>query len=230
MTRTTDNLVHATKSKQHRFHLLDAIRGIAALLVVAYHAPVDFGRLMPFRSGFLAVDLFFALSGFVIAFSYERRLLEGLSYRNFLVARVIRLYPVYLIGTLFAIVTSLLTTHRMPIHHTFEYLALALLLLPDVVHGGKAAVYPLDFPAWSLLCELISNVGYGALILWHTSGRLILYLAMGACAAFMILWVNGSGTMDSGSVLQTLPMGLARVRLFLRCGCTYLPVLPSEAA
>lgn len=211
MTRTSNRLVHSTSSQQHRFHLLDAIRGIAALLVVAYHAPLDFGRLLPFRSGFLAVDLFFALSGFVIAFSYERRLREGLSYRNFVVARLIRLYPVYLLATLVAITVSVIAAHSLSFHGFFLEVLLGLLLLPNVLHGSKATVYPLDFPAWSLLCELASNIGYAALVLWRGIGTWLLYLTIAACAVFMVVWVRGSGTVDSGSLLRTLPMGLARV-------------------
>ena len=207
---TSDKLVYTT-TKQHRFHLLDAIRGIAALMVVAYHAPPDFGRLMPFRSGFLAVDLFFALSGFVIAFSYERRLLEGLPYRNFIVARVIRLYPIYLLGTLFAIMSVIVTAHRFSLPSFLMELLLGLLLLPDVFHGGRAAVYPLDFPAWSLLCELVSSGGYAALVLWRKAGGWALTMAMIACCAFMFNWVRSWGTVDSGSIVHTFPMGLARV-------------------
>ena len=211
MARTSDNTVHTASSKQHRFHLLDAIRGIAALLVVAYHAPPDFGRLLPFRSGFLAVDLFFALSGFVIAFSYERRLLEGLTYRNFVVARLIRLYPVYCLGTAFAILAGVAAGHLLSSHAFVTEVLLGLLMLPDVFHGSKAAVYPLDFPAWSLLCELLSNFGYAALLFWRESGRWLLYLTVIASAIAMVAWTRRSGTLDSGSVLQTLPLGLARV-------------------
>ena len=211
MKRTSDNTVHTASSKQHRFHLLDAIRGIAALLVVAYHAPPDFGRLVPFRSGFLAVDLFFALSGFVIAFSYERRLLEGLSFRNFSVARLIRLYPVYFLGTVFAILAGIATAHSLSSRAFPMVVVLGLLMLPNVFHGGKAAVYPLDFPAWSLLCELVANFGYAALVLWREAGRWVLYFTVTASAMFMVAWALRSGTLDSGSVLGTLPMGLARV-------------------
>ena len=206
-----DNRVHIGSPTQHRFHLLDAIRGIAALLVVAYHAPPDFGRLVPFRSGFLAVDLFFALSGFVIAFSYERRLLEGMPYRNFVVTRLIRLYPVYLISTVFAVVIGVAVAHMLSAPTLPLQLLLALLLLPDLLHGGRGIMYPLDFPAWSLLCELLSNIGYGALLFWRQAGRWLLYLCLSGCAAYMVTWVYHAGTVDSGSVLQTFPMGLARV-------------------
>ena len=211
MERTVDNTVHASSAKQHRFHLLDAIRGIAALLVVAYHAPVDFGRLVPFRSGFLAVDLFFALSGFVIAFSYERRLQESLSYGNFIVARVIRLCPVYFLGTFLSAAVGIATSRTLSSHALPIELLLGLSMVPDLFHGSKAALYPLDFPAWSLLCELLSNVVYGGLVLGRIAGRWMLYLLMAASAVFMIAWAHGAGTVDSGSVPATLLMGLARV-------------------
>jgi peptidoglycan/LPS O-acetylase OafA/YrhL len=105
--KTTDQALHVVPSKNHRFLFLDALRGIAALLIVLYHAPKYLGRALPHYSAFLAVDLFFVLSGFVIAFSYENRLLRGLSFRSFVAARLVRLYPVYLLGTVVGFVLLL---------------------------------------------------------------------------------------------------------------------------
>ena len=137
--------------------------------------------------------------------------MEGLSYQKFVVARLIRLYPVYLLGMLASIFVGLAVAHRFSTHGFFVGALLGLLLLPDVFHGSKAAMYPFNFPAWSLLCELLSNIGYAALVVWRGTGQWLLYPTIGACALFMALWVRGSGTVDSGSVLQTFPMGLARV-------------------
>ena len=210
MRLAQDNTIEVASATQHRFHSLDAMRGLAALMVVAYHAPADFGRIVPFRSGFLAVDLFFVLSGFVIAFSYDRRLHEGMSYRNFVVARLIRLYPVYLFVTVLSVFLALATTRTLS-PQLVPQIVLALLMLPDVFHGAAAAVYPVDYPAWSLLCELFANVGYVGLFFWKFAGRWLLYLIVVASAAYMVVWTRQSGTIDSGSVLRTLPMGLARV-------------------
>jgi peptidoglycan/LPS O-acetylase OafA/YrhL len=82
-----------------RFTLLDALRGIAALVVVQFHLHELFGRLI-FPHGYLAVDFFFMLSGFVLRFAYQQRLDTGWSLSRFLRVRLIRLYPLYLLGLL----------------------------------------------------------------------------------------------------------------------------------
>src|ERR1043165_8588900 len=86
-----------------RFHSLDGLRGVCALSVVLFHAAdlFHYGPLMP--HGFLAVDMFFILSGFVIAFRYEDALNRGLHLRAFLEARGRRLLPVYWLGAAFNI-------------------------------------------------------------------------------------------------------------------------------
>ena len=80
------------------------MRGVAAVLVVLFH----FGALAPAlsTSGYLAVDFFFALSGFVIARTYDVRLAAGLGVAAFIERRLIRLYPLYLIGLLLGLVVA----------------------------------------------------------------------------------------------------------------------------
>lgn len=80
-------------SRGKQFETLNGLRGVAAMVVVAFHW---FGGL---TNGYLAVDFFYVLSGFVIAYAYGNRLRNGLSLRGFLAIRLIRLYPLYLFGT-----------------------------------------------------------------------------------------------------------------------------------
>lgn len=80
------------------FGLLDAQRGIAAILVAWAHLGPP-SALTPRMAG-LCVDLFFILSGFVIPLAYEKRLILGLSVGRFLAARFVRLYPMYALGVL----------------------------------------------------------------------------------------------------------------------------------
>ncbi len=89
------------QSKQH-FHILDGLRGIAALAVVVFHFMEwiipDFTQNF-IGHGFLAVDFFFCLSGFVIAYAYDKRLPQ-MGIRAFFTSRLIRLHPLVIIGTL----------------------------------------------------------------------------------------------------------------------------------
>ncbi|NJR13661.1 MAG: acyltransferase [Phyllobacteriaceae bacterium] len=73
--------------KRQVFHVLDGMRGVAALAVVERHKPdFLFGTALP--ASYLAVDLFFMLSGFVIAHAYEQRLRDGLSVVRFTLLRL----------------------------------------------------------------------------------------------------------------------------------------------
>jgi peptidoglycan/LPS O-acetylase OafA/YrhL len=79
------------------FSTLNGLRGVAAILVVTLH---DQGLMAPIhaRSGYLAVDLFFVLSGFVLAHAYEGRFRAGLGPAGFAAIRYLRFYPLYLVG------------------------------------------------------------------------------------------------------------------------------------
>lgn len=85
--------------RRRAFHTLDGLRGIAALLVVSRHV----GQLSPgieLPKAFLAVDLFFLLSGFAIAYAYDDRLTQPGFIGKFLSIKLIRLYPLYFLGLL----------------------------------------------------------------------------------------------------------------------------------
>ena len=74
---------------KQRFMALDGLRGVAALLVAAFHTRTAF-QIDPIAHGYLAVDFFFMLSGLVVAHAYEDQLRNGMSFRRFAVARVVR--------------------------------------------------------------------------------------------------------------------------------------------
>ena len=107
-----DTSLHPTPPSHHRFHLLDGLRGIAAFMVVLYHMPRFMCTFA--HTAFLSVDFFFCLSGFVIGFSYEKRLLAGMRMKDFFAARIIRLYPTYLLAILLSL-CLLLTSLNYPL-------------------------------------------------------------------------------------------------------------------
>src|SRR5580692_3274314 len=83
-------------SARQRLVALDGARGLSALAVAFFH----FDRNVWPAHGYLAVDLFFLLSGYVIAGAYETRLQRGSGLGWFFGVRMARLYPIYLFGTL----------------------------------------------------------------------------------------------------------------------------------
>ncbi|RZK37387.1 MAG: acyltransferase, partial [Hymenobacter sp.] len=76
---------------------LDAFRGLAAVCVVAHHIGQISGMSIG-RHGYIAVDFFFMLSGFVVSQAYERTFGGGVRAASFLWARVQRLYPTIFVG------------------------------------------------------------------------------------------------------------------------------------
>ena len=145
-----------------RIVALDGLRGVAALLVAFYH--FTFTRTP--SHGYLAVDLFFMLSGFVLAAVYEERFRAGMTFGEFMTKRLARLYPVYLAGVLIAFAMA---PAHLGLGDATRALALNLVFLPDI--GAPAThFYWLDPPTWSLSLEMMINVvvGLGA---WRLSTR-----------------------------------------------------------
>jgi peptidoglycan/LPS O-acetylase OafA/YrhL len=216
--QTPDQALHIVSAKNHRFLFLDALRGIAALLIVLHHAPRYLGRTLPYYDAFLAVDLFFVLSGFVIAFSYENRLLHGLGFRSFVAARLIRLYPVYILGTTVGFLVLFMNRHATSAHSTnpsvpWHSILFGVLLVPDLFLSSKSLdIFPLDIPAWSLFGEILANILYGALVYWRLATSRILTILSVSSLFFLLVWVfRISGTVDLGSHRESFISGLARV-------------------
>src|SRR5574344_3063257 len=90
-------------TKPH-YDLLDGLRGVAALLVLWYHVfeGYQFAGNQPIikttNHGYLAVDFFFILSGFVISYAYDDRILKTMTLKNFFKRRLIRLHPMVVLG------------------------------------------------------------------------------------------------------------------------------------
>jgi peptidoglycan/LPS O-acetylase OafA/YrhL len=110
------------------FHVLDGFRGIAAIAVVVAHGWVLLGYKVAVH-GYLAVDLFFLLSGFVIAQAYEQRLRNGMTLADFCRRRWLRLYPMIALGAVLGAGVTLATRPVTPIDFVGTFIA-QLLVLP----------------------------------------------------------------------------------------------------
>lgn len=168
----------------NRFALLDGLRGLAAIAVVFYHVDHNY---MP--GGHLAVDFFFVLSGFVIGLNYHARLASGeLGFVRFTALRVVRLYPMLLVGGLLAM-WLLNAGPRI------------LLLVPET---WNPALFPGNPPFWSLLAELLVNLLFAAALV-RLRWRWIAVVCVASAAA--LVWAVASDP-------QTLTNGLGRLGAF----------------
>ncbi len=151
---------------------LTGIRGLAALWVVAYHVHIEDALPQPFGTflhhGYLAVDLFFVLSGFILALSYERFLQEGWHMRHyalFLIRRVARIYPLYLcITLLIAASIALGASHALP-REGLGMLTLLNLTLAQAWGFGPS----IDGHAWSISTEFAAYLLF-PLLIWVMIG------------------------------------------------------------
>ncbi|CAN5274678.1 acyltransferase [soil metagenome] len=183
-----------------RYYALDGMRGFAAILVVLHHFGLQLAPTIA-ESGYLAVDFFFALSGFVIGLAYEERLAAGLAARTFMTLRVLRLYPLFLIGIGFGVVKAVgqiavgdSTALAIP---TFLLsLSTALAMLPTPAHA-LVSIFPLNTPGWSLFFELCANAGF-ALLLYRWTNRQIL------CALLVAYVILVPGIVSHGGTVRGL--------------------------
>lgn len=157
---------------------LDVLRGIAALIVFAHHIELEYsGEVWKF--GFLAVDLFFVLSGYVMARTYEPRMIAGMKAAPFMVIRWRRLWLPLAVGCVIAVANRAGAGADLSVAVLPFILALFFLPGPPII---DERVFPLNEPRWSLFFELAANLLH-ALLLAKISNRAL--VATWAIAAFL---------------------------------------------
>ena len=173
-----------------RFEILDGLRGVAAVLVVAYHLFESLGggdhTKQLLNHGYLAVDFFFVLSGFVIGYAYDDRWAKGLTVWGFFKRRLIRLHPMVIFGTLLgaALFYFGACDEWQPIMSTsLGKLALVTLICCTILPIGESLdirgwveTNPLNGPVWSLQWEYLANILYALVIRRLTRPLLALFV------------------------------------------------------
>src|ERR1700683_2829054 len=144
-----------------RYYVLDGMRGIAAIAVMIYHFSLDTGSVFLINAD-LAVDFFFILSGFVIAHSYGGRLRNGMNPLEYIGKRLIRLYPMFVLGILIGAPVLFLLERagaaNAPARFIVGSVLYNLLFLPDISNFQNGELFPANPPAWSLFFEMIASV------------------------------------------------------------------------
>lgn len=208
-----ERVVVPAQGPDRRFATLDGMRGVAAICVMMLHS-ADPGLRTLVGSGYLAVDFFFMLSGFVLAFAYSPRLERGLGAGEFFALRLARLYPYYVLGLVLGIAYYALfhvLRHDLHLRQTLIPLGFNAFFLPVMVPipDSKNLLFPFNGVAWSLFWEMVANLILVASFAWLRSSRLIVLIVAGAAA--MALCVFFFGSLDAGIDHRTFWGGAARV-------------------
>lgn len=182
-----------TETTNGRYLLLDAMRGIGAIAVLHYHTR----QIYPLGlSGYLAVDFFFALSGFVLSKAYIRKLELGMKVSEFMISRGFRLYPLYLtgmgMGLFIAVIQLWRGTGGLNAFEIAVSILFNSLMLPTPVPVGE--LFPLNTPSWSLFWEMCISACFAIFLFKQSIFRLfILVILSGSCLAMSILQYNWLG-------------------------------------
>ena len=207
-------------TKPH-YEILDGLRGVAALLVVFYHIfeGLSFAEggtpITTINHGYLAVDFFFILSGFVIGYAYDDRLGKTMTLGNFFKRRLIRLHPMIIMGAVLGVIFYCLQgcvkwdgTH---VATSMIMLALlcALFFIPATPGAGydirgNGEMFPLNGPSWSLFFEYIGNILYAVFIhrLSNKALTALVFLLGIGLAWFALFDVAGYGMIGVGWTLD----------------------------
>jgi peptidoglycan/LPS O-acetylase OafA/YrhL len=202
---------------QQKTHLatLDALRGVAAFSVMFFHFSLDWQSGVVLPKSYLAVDFFFALSGFVIAKAYQDKLQNRLSVAKFSWLRLQRLYPLILLALCFATVQEL---PRILLHsalrngHEFSSLVsefvFGLLMIPYFLSPNDQS-FPLNPPAWSLFYELAVNLLYACVVRYLTNWRIAALMLLPGLYILHAGYTHGG--MNWGHFPEQYLAGTARV-------------------
>jgi peptidoglycan/LPS O-acetylase OafA/YrhL len=211
-------------TKPH-YPILDGLRGVAAILVVAFHlleahstSPLD----QIINHGYLAVDFFFALSGFVIGYAYDDRW-RSLTVGGFFKRRLVRLQPMVVMGMIIGALcfyfqdsTLWPAIHSIPVWKMLLIMVIGFTLIPVPISmdiRGWQEMHPLNGPGWSLFFEYIANILYGLFIRKFSKKALSVLVILAGIALVHYAVTSKSGDLIGGWSIDPLQLRIGFTRL-----------------
>ena len=166
-------------SSKPRYEILDGLRGIAAIVVVFYHLMECYPKNIIssyFAHGYLAVEFFFALSGFVLGYAYDNRWQTrqnktGMTLWHFFKRRLVRLHPMVILGALIGICLFYYSGDIELFGKVDEAVwwmvllqaLLMILMIPlpqSMDFRGWGELTSINGPVWTLMFEYVANILY----------------------------------------------------------------------
>jgi peptidoglycan/LPS O-acetylase OafA/YrhL len=213
------------ETKKH-YLILDGLRGVAAVMVILMHTMETFDGGSRFRMlinhGYLAVDFFYVLSGFVVAYAYDDRW-GKMTQWEFYKRRLVRLQPMVVVGSVvgaalfyFQASPAFPLIAGTPVWKVLLLMAIGATLLPVPISmdiRGWQEMHPLNGPSWSLFYEYIANILYAIFLRRVSRVVLGIVVAMAACLLAGYLLFGDEGDLIGGWSInsQQLFIGFTRV-------------------
>jgi peptidoglycan/LPS O-acetylase OafA/YrhL len=187
------------KTKQH-FDILDGLRGVAALAVVIFHF-MEWVFTDPSQNfighGFLAVDFFFCLSGFVIGYAYDDRIVK-MGILEFFKSRIIRLHPLVVAGSVLGLLAFLFDPFggNLQLYSAgkiiLTFICSVLLIPLPIIADRGFNLFSFNAPSWSLFWEYVANIVYAFVLYRIKRGFLLLLTVISALAICFVAYRSGN--------------------------------------
>ena len=211
--------------KSH-YQILDGLRGVASVLVIIFHVLETFTGgnrfIQIINHGYLAVDFFFLLSGFVVAYAYDDRW-RKLTQWDFYKRRLVRLQPMVVMGSIvgaalfyFQVSPAFPLIAGTPLWKMLLLMIIGCTLIPVPISmdiRGWQEMHPLNGPAWSLFFEYIANILYAVIVRRFSKLLLSIFVSLAACMMIAYLVTGTQGDLIGGWSLnkEQLFVGFTRV-------------------
>ncbi len=212
------------ESKSH-YEILDGLRGVAALLVVIFHVFETYSgdRFHQFiNHGYLAVDFFFLLSGFVVGYAYDDRW-GKMTQWDFYKRRLIRLQPMVIMGTIIGAILFYFQAGPVfpqiagtPVWQMLLVMLLGFTMLPlptSMDIRGWQEMHPLNGPAWSLFFEYVANILYALIFRRFSKTLLAIFVFLSACFLVQFLVMGPQGDVIGGWSINATQLHIGFARL-----------------
>jgi len=212
------------QTKSH-YEILDGLRGVASILVVVFHvfetySGDRFHQII--NHGYLAVDFFFVLSGFVVAYAYDDRW-GKMTQWDFYKRRLIRLQPMVIMGSIIgAALFYFQSCGQFPLIATTPIWKMLLVMLvgctliplpTSMDIRGWQEMHPLNGPGWSLFFEYIANILYAVVIRRFSKTLLTIFVIIFALLLINLLVLGPQGDVIGGWSLNATQLNIGFTRL-----------------
>jgi peptidoglycan/LPS O-acetylase OafA/YrhL len=226
MNSTSTRLSVFPDSKGH-YDILDGLRGVAAVMVVIFHIFETFSGgnhlVQIMNHGYLAVDFFFVLSGFVIGYAYDDRW-GKMTLKGFFKRRLIRLQPMIIAGMIVGAIGFYYSASpivfpgigQVPVWKMLLVMLIGFTLIPVPLSmdiRGWGEMHPLDGPAWSLFFEYIGNILYALFVRKFSKTLLSILVFLSGCALIHYAVTSPNGDVIGGWSLDPAQLRIGFTRL-----------------